>query len=209
MESRDVEKPTVKPGHLLIVEHEGHTRDYLREAFADDAFHVDCAGTRDQVLQLMDSQEYEVAITDIRFERDSDGIDILEDIRSRSPETDVIAIGGRTSVDTAIRVWRAGALEYFTKPVDVPRLREKVLECLRWNGATQEGIFGTIRRHCCLSEGECRVLQQALTGLPNRVIARRLELAEGTVKNHLTQVFKKCGVANRHELLAKFRTPRG
>ena len=48
-----------------------------------------------------------------------------------------------------------------------------------------------------LSPRELEVLALVAEGLPNKVIARRLEISEKTVKAHLTSVFAQLGVADR------------
>jgi DNA-binding NarL/FixJ family response regulator len=41
------------------------------------------------------------------------------------------------------------------------------------------------------------VLALLLDGLPNKLIARRLEISEKTVKSHLTNIFRRIGVTDR------------
>jgi DNA-binding NarL/FixJ family response regulator len=48
-----------------------------------------------------------------------------------------------------------------------------------------------------LSEREREVLLMVAEGLPNKLIARRLEISEKTVKAHLTSVFRRIGVTDR------------
>lgn len=48
-----------------------------------------------------------------------------------------------------------------------------------------------------LSERQRQVLTLALRGLPNKLIARQLQIAEGTVKVHLSMVYRALGVKNR------------
>lgn len=48
-----------------------------------------------------------------------------------------------------------------------------------------------------LSEREREVLALLVEGLPNKLIARRLEISEKTVKSHLTRVFREIGVTDR------------
>jgi two-component system response regulator DesR len=52
-----------------------------------------------------------------------------------------------------------------------------------------------------LSEREIEVLQLAQRGLPNPQIAQALHIAPGTVRNHLSAVYRKLGVHSRHEAL--------
>src|SRR5205085_1808021 len=48
-----------------------------------------------------------------------------------------------------------------------------------------------------LSPREREVLSLLVEGLPNKLIARRLEISEKTVKTHLTRVFREIGVTDR------------
>jgi DNA-binding CsgD family transcriptional regulator len=50
-----------------------------------------------------------------------------------------------------------------------------------------------------LTRREREVLSLVAEDLPNRAIARRLDIAEGTVKAHLTNVYQRIGVLNRTE----------
>ncbi len=52
-----------------------------------------------------------------------------------------------------------------------------------------------------LSEREIEVLRLARRGLPNPQIAEALHIAPGTVRNHLSAVYRKLGVHSRHEAL--------
>ena len=48
-----------------------------------------------------------------------------------------------------------------------------------------------------MSDHQWRILELLSQGLPNKMIARKLGLAPSTVKNRLTAVFERLGVANR------------
>lgn len=54
-----------------------------------------------------------------------------------------------------------------------------------------------------LSVRQRQVLRLALQGLPNKTIARRLDIAEGTVKVHLSMVYRALGVRNRVSALCR------
>jgi DNA-binding NarL/FixJ family response regulator len=47
------------------------------------------------------------------------------------------------------------------------------------------------------SQRERDVLNLLAAGLPNKLIARRLEISEKTVKSHLTRIFRELGVSDR------------
>jgi DNA-binding NarL/FixJ family response regulator len=52
-----------------------------------------------------------------------------------------------------------------------------------------------------MTERQAEVLRLALKGAPNKVIARELDISEGTVKSHLSTVFRLLNVRNRTEAL--------
>jgi DNA-binding NarL/FixJ family response regulator len=56
-----------------------------------------------------------------------------------------------------------------------------------------------------LSPRELEVALLVAQGLSNKVVARELGLAEGTVKIHLYSVFRKLGATNRYALLLQTR----
>jgi DNA-binding NarL/FixJ family response regulator len=59
-----------------------------------------------------------------------------------------------------------------------------------------------LRPQGVLSERESEVAALVVQGLPNKVIARRLGIREGTVKIHLHSIYRKLGVENRFGLVA-------
>jgi DNA-binding NarL/FixJ family response regulator len=58
------------------------------------------------------------------------------------------------------------------------------------------GVTGDIRQ-LGLTDRQAEVLRLILRGLPNKLIGRQLQLAEGTVKVHVSAVLRALGVRNR------------
>lgn len=65
---------------------------------------------------------------------------------------------------------------------------------------TSEDLFAQM-----LTDREKEVLSLVQQGLPNKVICRELGVALPTVKNHVKNILRKSGAANRTELIARFR----
>ena len=53
-----------------------------------------------------------------------------------------------------------------------------------------------------LTERESEVAALVVQGLPNKAVARRLGIGEGTVKVHLHNIYCKLGIENRFQLVA-------
>lgn len=66
-----------------------------------------------------------------------------------------------------------------------------------------------MRRTCGLTPREIRVLEMLASGDPNKQIAYKLEVCDGTVKNHLNSLYAKTGCATRVQLVLWFMDQRG
>ena len=109
------------------------------------------------------------------------------------------SVGETPSVDTIVRLIRA------LRSGEAWISRRRVVEMLRALPTAEEPErSGTWRRLPSLTEREHAVLQEVLAGLPNKEIARRLDIAEHTVKVHLQNLYAKLGVHRRVELITAF-----
>jgi two-component system, NarL family, response regulator DegU len=102
---------------------------------------------------------------------------------------------------------RAGALGYLLKDSPAPKLYETIRRVYAGEVFIQPEIASRTLRAALhpdpaealepLSEREQEVLTMLAQGVPNKEIADRLHLAEGTVKNHVTNILDKLQVHNR------------
>jgi DNA-binding CsgD family transcriptional regulator len=92
-------------------------------------------------------------------------------------------------------------------PVEAPGMRVVALAVLRGHGAVdvEERIIAFATRHG-LTARQSDVLQLLARGYGNKTIAERMSVAEATVEEHVTNLFRKVGVDSRAELVAKFWT---
>ncbi|WP_338250590.1 hybrid sensor histidine kinase/response regulator [Dictyobacter halimunensis] len=78
---------------------------------------VQTASQPSKALELLQEQEYDAIISDILMPG-MDGLELLERIRQRTPETPVLLITGHGHHDLAMRALRSGAYDYILKPID-------------------------------------------------------------------------------------------
>jgi len=116
---------------------------------------------------------------------------------------------------------RAGAIGYLLKDVPSEKLAEAIRAAARGETFLQPSIaakvvaeFNRLSRvrpyagHTLvepLSRREREVLEQLASGKSNKEIASTLDLAEGTVKNHMTNILGKLGVLDRTQAALKAR----
>jgi DNA-binding NtrC family response regulator len=83
----------------------------------------------EEALGYLRSSPVDVAILDIRLKKMS-GLDVLEELKKISPQTQVIMLTGYPTLETARQAQEWGAFDYCVKPLDKDELEEKVANAL-------------------------------------------------------------------------------
>jgi len=69
---------------------------------------------------------------------DISGIDILKEIKQRNPEIPVIILSAQESIEVALQTLKLGAADYFSKPIDFPKLEFAVINSLKLAALSRE-----------------------------------------------------------------------
>jgi two-component system response regulator PilR (NtrC family) len=115
---------------ILVVDDEQSMREFLEIFFRREGFEVVTSGDVDSALVAIESDDFDVVISDIKMPGRS-GLELLQATKQISPETVVIMITAFATTETAIAAMKQGAYDYVTKPFKVDELRlvvEKALE---------------------------------------------------------------------------------
>ena len=83
----------------------------------------------EDAILYAESNEVDLAILDIKLKMMS-GVEVLEELKKRSPSIKVIMLTGYPTIETARECLRLGAGEYCVKPIDKEELEEKVAAIL-------------------------------------------------------------------------------
>jgi two-component system sensor histidine kinase/response regulator len=78
---------------------------------------VETADSAATALDRMSHQDYDVIVTDIRMPG-MDGLKLLEEIRTRQPDTPTLIITGHGDNDLVVHALRGGARDFIQKPID-------------------------------------------------------------------------------------------
>ena len=105
---------------ILVIDDEKSIRNTLREILEYEKYKVDDAIDGIEGLELINKNEYDVILCDIKMPQ-MDGIEVLENIL-KSHDTPVIMISGHGNIDTAVEAIKKGAFDYISKPLDLNRL---------------------------------------------------------------------------------------
>jgi len=115
---------------ILIVDDEPDIRELLEITLGRMKLETRGARNVKEAKDWLATEAFDLCLTDMRLP-DGSGLDLVQYIQHRHPNVPVAMITAYGNVDTAINALKAGAFDFLTKPVDLPRLRELVGTALR------------------------------------------------------------------------------
>lgn len=125
---------------MLIVEDEETLRESIKRIFAKEGFSVDGADSAEKGLTLLESNAYDVIISDIILPG-IDGIEMLTRVREQVPEQIFIVVTAYASLDTSVKALRAGAYDYIMKPIIHEEIKQIVRNALRQKSLQSENML--------------------------------------------------------------------
>lgn len=121
---------------ILIADDEKNILDTLSDFMEGIGYHVDLAESVDSALALMQTNEYDILLTDKNMPDTGDskegGMRLLKHAKEHSPLTEVIMITGYATVESAVEAMKLGAFDYVTKPIPLNELKEKIDRVLEY-----------------------------------------------------------------------------
>ncbi len=205
------------PRVFLLDDHELVRRGIRDLLWAEDDLQVvGEASTADEALERIPQTKPDVAVLDVRLGDDPSGrtgIEVCRDLRSNHPEVACVMLTSFADDEALFASIMAGAAGYVLKQIrgaDLvgairrvargeslldPAVTARVLERLRSPAAADDPLAG-------LSPQERRILDLIAEGKTNRQIGEEMYLAEKTVKNYVSHLLAKLGMARRTEAAA-------
>jgi two-component system NtrC family response regulator len=107
---------------VLIVDDEEKLATILERSLQSAGYEAEAATDPVEGLQRITDRVYDVVLTDLKMPQ-MDGLEFLERIKRRRPETDVVMMTAYASTETAIEAMKRGAHDYLIKPFPVDELR--------------------------------------------------------------------------------------
>jgi len=124
---------------ILLIDDEEGSRQALT-LLLKGSYAVTGAASGHEARQRLAAEKFDVVITDLRLP-DCSGIDLLKQVRSYHPATEVILITGHASAETAVSAMKEGAFDYITKPLNMEELRIILAKALEKRRILSENIY--------------------------------------------------------------------
>lgn len=213
---------------ILLVDDHSLITDALRLLMLDidPAAEVQCAADADGSLALVDQHpDADLMLLDLGIPGAS-GTSALEALVARAPDLKILVLSGQQDQRSVIRVLQLGAAGFVPKSMATDTLVSAIKFVLSGGvyipadlldestrGASMLGLPERGRdmmgrpasSRARLTDRQEQVLELLARGAPIKVICRELNLSEGTVKTHVTAIYRAFGASNRTEALLAAR----
>ena len=215
--SVDESKPLrggLQRSRLLLVEEQDEAREQMRAWLEESGYEVHAVSSGVDAVGRLNQHPIEVVITHLRLPG-LNGIELLSLAKEIDPRIEVIILSDSCTVEDTLGALRGRAFDFLLTPLrDLRQLNRVVSEallqrCLGWcvpaPGAVRRSSVAVASE---LTAREEQVLSLLALGWENKRIAKALCLGEKTVRNLLSGIYAKLGVANRTQAVIQFQQRR-
>lgn len=201
---------------ILLIDDHALIREALRGVIKElksEATVIEAADWRQAMSHIEDGAEPDLILLDLQLP-ERDGLEILAELRERHPSIVVVVLSARQDRASVTRALELGAIGFIPKSAS----REVMLSALNLifaggmyippeildrppsaSPVTAPAGARVSATELGLTERQMDVLALMMQGRSNKLICRALDLAEATVKNHVTAILKALKASNRTE----------
>ncbi len=195
---------------VFVVEDNPSVREYIRSLVEREGFAAETFATAEDFLKACDPCRPGCIVLDLRMPGIS-GEELQLLLKQRGCTIPVIIVTGHADVSSAVRTFRAGALDLLEKPFRGQTLLASVRKAIELDSKYrqfQEDREAFAFRAETLTPRETEVLERIVTGMPNREIAHQFNISVKTVEIHRSRVMKKMGTRSAVDLTRLYYTTR-
>ena len=149
----------------------------------------------------------EILLLDINMPK-KNGIEVLQEIKKRNIPVKVIILTVHNEIDYLLRAVDIGVNGYILKNAESVELKKAIMAVANGESYIQPNLIPSLNSRLLsrdsdkekivsLTKRELEVLIQLSNGMFNKEIATTLNISERTVKNHISNIFKKIEVNDR------------
>lgn len=214
--NRSVQESNKRAIKILIVDDHPMVRDSLHQLLKCICpnSQTDLAVSASQMQEMLVSNTtYDYAIVDLSLP-DCRGLDVLRQVRTTRPDLPIVVHSARCDQDVILRCLNYGVMGFipktyygdlvaqalrmiFSGQTYIPRQAVADNKQHRYRTHPAARRIAANPRELGMTDRQIDVLQLMRRGMSNKVICRQLDLAEGTVKVHVSNVLRALGVHTR------------
>mgnify|MGYP003296115100 FL=1 len=197
--------------NVLVVEDQAMPRQ-LMEIYIGSSEHFNhllSISNASAALSVCRTKQVDLILMDVMTELGHSGLDAAEEIKRQFPKIRIIIVTSMPEYSWLQRARKIGVDSFWYKDGQ----KENILNVMERTMAgehiypddTPLVSIGDATNHE-FTDRELDVLKELTTGASNAVIAKRLNITAGTVKNHIQHLLEKTGFTTRTELVSEARS---
>jgi FixJ family two-component response regulator len=199
----ETEKPVSSPP-VFVVDDDASVRRALARLIKSAGHQVQTfASAREFLGTKAGGEEAACLVLDVRMPGLT-GIDLQRELQTLNREIPIVFITGHGDIPMSVKAMKAGAVDFLSKPVkdtDLLRAIEQAIARAYRDRVERKEIEDIQRRVENLTPREREVMARVARGMPNKLIAFELGIAEKTIKVHRARVMKKMQAGSLAELV--------
>lgn len=160
-----------------------------------------------ECLEKLQNVKPDVLLLDINMP-DMNGIEVLEELKKRNNPVKVLMLTVHSEVEYLVKAVDIGANGYILKDSGSVELKQAINMIMENDSYIQPSLLPALNSRLInrdidkekldsLTKREIEILTQVAGGMFNKEIANNLNISERTVKNHISNIFKKIDVSDR------------
>lgn len=168
---------------------------------------IEEAGDGEECLEKLASVRPQVLLLDINLPK-MNGIEVLKEIKRRNLDVKVLILTVHNEVGYLLEAVDIGVDGYILKESESAELRKAIFTVVNGESYIEPKLIPQLNSKLVsrdkdrdkvklLTQRELEVLVQVANGMLNKEIATQLNISERTVKNHISNIFKKIDVPDR------------
>jgi two-component system, LuxR family, response regulator FixJ len=190
---------------VYIVDDDPAARDSVAALVRSHGIEATTYKSAEDFLEQFDRQSSGCLVVDVRLSGMT-GVQLQQRLIEQGIELPVIMLTGYGDVSTAVEAMRAGACMFLEKPCNDQQLWTSIQQALEREARNrpQRQQRAEIRsRLQALTDQERTILEHLMAGVPNKTIARQLDIGLRTVEMRRANILKKMATNSVPELLRK------
>lgn len=195
--------------NILIADDHSMIREGLKQLIEldPDFFVVGQAANGLEAIEKVNNLKPDVLLLDINMPK-MNGLETLEELRKTGNDVKIIMLTIHNEVEYLIKAIDTGCNGYILKDSDSTVLKKAIMTVYGGDSYIQPAIIPKLNvgltqksksmdKLSSLTQRELEVLKLIAEGMFNKEIAAKLNISERTVKNHISNIFKKIEVSDR------------
>lgn len=157
----------------------------------------------EECLQKLENCNPQVLLLDIIMPK-MDGIEVLEEIKRKKINVKVLILTVHNEIEYLLKAINMGVDGYILKDSESTELKKAIETVVSGESYIQPKLIPSLFAQDeakgkieDLTSRELEILIHVANGSLNKEIAKKLDISEQTVKNHMSRIFKKIGVCDR------------